>query len=634
MKNVKKVLLYPIRWLKTKSKEVRLLWIGLILIAIGSFGAALLQTDFGRIEVTEIVIPTENGQWVAADLYRPKTATADNKAPAIVVIPGFNRSRETQTNMSLELARRGFVTIVIDLYAQGDSSSSMSSQSATTEGYGAMALIDYIHNTDNFNYIDKSRVGATGHSAGGNAALRSAQRFGIEVIDGLRPESKLAAIYVSGYVLSFTDGALSTVRSNIGADYARWDEGAFRNDMRDNPDIHDADMRFAPEAIRLVNSGLIQNGEPPITEVEMNRIYGNPNNNTMRIFHNVRVLHSFQPFSAVSTAYMIEFFEFVFEHESDMSPYNQTYMVKEVFTGFSLVGGFLFVFGLGGVLLKTPYFSSLVNPLPKRITQNTFDKRLFWVLFVISALIACFIYAPMARLSISWFRDAHNAIQTAWFPARMINAVMMWAVFNGVVGILLFFGVYFLRGRKNGADLSPLKLKPYDVFKTILLALIVFMSFYGIVNLLHMFFHVDFRFTLIAARVLKNTNMIIYSFFLYIPFFFIFYLSNSIRVNMSMRVDRWSEFKSTLIGCLGNSVGLMLILVVQYAAFISTGKVFWLDEWLYINMIFGLIPLMFILPIFNRYFFNRTGKVYLGALIACMLFIVMAITSSVAYIPL
>ena len=57
-----------------------------------------------------------------------------------------------------------------------------------------------------------------------------------------------------------------------------------------------------------------------------------------------------------------------------------------------------------------------------------------------------------------------------------------------------------------------------------------------------------------------------------------------------------------LVGALGNSVGLMLILAIQYTCLASTGTVYWTDEWLYVNLLLGVIPMMFILPIFNRCF--------------------------------
>jgi hypothetical protein len=239
----------------------------------------------------------------------------------------------------------------------------------------------------------------------------------------------------------------------------------------------------------------------------------------------------------------------------------------------------------------------------------------------------------MAQISQVWFAAAQNGTQTWFFPQRMTNAVLLWAVFNGLVALIIFFGLYFLRNKKRGSSLEAIKVGVGEFFKSLLLALLVFTAFYVIVYTCYHLFHVDFRFLFISARALGNTKMFLVA-LMYMPIFFIFYLSNSIRVNTTMRVTGWSDRKGTLIAALGNATGLALILILQYSVYFATGQVLWTTDWLYVNLVFGLIPMMFILPIFNRYFFNRTGRVYLGPLITCLIFIMMSLTNSVCYIPL
>ena len=220
------------------------LLLGLVaFVIIAAFIASRIQTAGGTVRVQGISIPTQNGQWVAADLFRPVSATAESPAPLVVVVPGFQRSREALANTAIELSRRGIVAISIDPYAQGRSSSSTSRMAATTEGYGSFAVIDYAAGSENLNYVDKSRLAITGHSAGGNAAIRGANYFGREAQRTGEP-SKLHSVYMSGYVLTLRDEVLADVRSNIGVAYALYDEGAYRNELGNG------DMRFAPEALR------------------------------------------------------------------------------------------------------------------------------------------------------------------------------------------------------------------------------------------------------------------------------------------------------------------------------------------------------------------------------------------------
>ena len=121
---------------------------------------------------------------------------------------------------------------------------------------------------------------------------------------------------------------------------------------------------------------------------------------------------------------------------------------------------------------------------------------------------------------------------------------------------------------------------------------------------------------------------------MYFPLFFIFFFSNSLRVNGAMRFKNQSEWKSRLIAGFANSLGLMMIIIIQYVTFAWTGKVFWTTNWLSVNLLFGIVPMMFILPYFNRIFFQLTGRVYLGPIVTCLIFIMILSTNTVVYLPL
>ena len=227
------------------SVQVRRFLTALAVVLLASWLGSRVQSSGGRVQVMDIKIPTQNGQWVVADLYRPRTATAETPAPLVVVVPGFQRSKEALGNISLELARRGLVVIAIDPYAQGASSASLNSNAATNEGYGMFAVVDYVASTPNLNYVDKARIGVTGHSAGGNAAIRGANYFGKQAKRTGKP-SVLHSVFVSGYILTLTDAVLKDVRSNVGISYALYDEGAYRNELK-NGDINQPAM-YPPSA--------------------------------------------------------------------------------------------------------------------------------------------------------------------------------------------------------------------------------------------------------------------------------------------------------------------------------------------------------------------------------------------------
>ena len=165
-----------------------------------------------------------------------------------------------------------------------------------------------------------------------------------------------------------------------------------------------------------------------------------------------------------------------------------------------------------------------------------------------------------------------------------------------------------------------------------MLGLSIFICYYLILYFVYFLFHVDYRFWFMGVRIFQPEMLLVLV--MYFPLFFIFFFSNSLRVNGAMRFKNQSEWKSRLIAAFANSLGLMMIIIIQYVTFAWTGTVFWTTNWLSVNLLFGIVPMMFILPYFNRIFFQLTGRVYLGPIVTCLIFIMILSTNTVVYLPL
>ena len=601
----------------------------LALLFILAFLSFLVQSDFGNVNVKSHTLYSSNNQYVVYDLYKPSSASKENKAPFIVVVPGFQRSKEALSNIAIELSRRGNVVALIDPYAQGMSSSSLSRRAATTEGYGMFALIDTVSKGNLFDFVDTDKMASTGHSMGGNAAIRGANYFGREAIRENK-KSKLHSVYVSGYVLTLTEKVLEDVRSNVGVSYALYDEGAFRNELQG----WDAgNMKIAPEALRTVNSILDENQKLDVIELE--KFYGEIDKNTARVIYNERLLHPFQPYNNIATANQLIYFDKVFNSDVKLDPYDQIWQWKELFTLLSMITSLIMLIPLTRFLLKLNFFSELVKEVPKPLpVQNRKGKVIFWSIFIIGATVACLTFIPMVDIAKIIFQKASNRELTWFFPQRMNNSVMLWATFNGVFGAILFFGSYHLFGRKAGIkkDSWGIKITNIEIVKTFLLGLLVFLIYYGTLNVIHFIFHVDYRFWFMGVRIFQPQMLLVLA--MYFPFFFVFFLSNSLRVNGAMRFENQPEWISRLVAGLANSSGLIMIIVIQYFVFLYTGSVFWTTNWLSVNLLFGIVPMMFFLPYFNRVFFEMTGRIYLGPVITCLIFIMILSTNTVVYLPI
>ncbi len=606
---------------RSKGPRQGSLGLCLLMVLVAAWLAAWVQTDGGAVQVTGLRLPMHGGQWLAADLFRPRTATKDNPAPLVVVVPGFQRSKEALQNVAIELARRGIVAIVIDPYAQGNSSASLSPRAATDEGYGLFGIVDHIAKAGVLDYVDTARIGATGHSAGGNAVLLAASHFGKRARrEG--GDSLLHSVFVSGYLLCFTDKNLKDVRSNVGMSYARHDEGAYRNENGDG------DMTRAPEALRFVNSAK-GGSAAPVAAVELDHWYGDAAARGLRIVHNEPLLHPLQPYSSEATANQIAFFQRVFGLESTRPPADQTWWWKEWATLLCLIAALLGVVPFASYLLtNVRTFQPLVHAVPPPAPANA-RGPVFWLLLTAGAAIAAVTYIPLTELSQLWFPAATNREQTWFFPQRMNNGVMLWALCNGLVSFALFWLGRRLTGRRE--RLVATRTTIGLLGRAAALSLCVFTAFYGLLFLVYWLFHVDFRFTFLGARTFDASLLPLLA--MYAPAFLPFFLGNSLRANCAMRFDGEPEWRSVLRAMAANALGLLLILVVQYVHFAAVGRVYWTDGWLYVNLLFGVVPIMFVLPWFHRRFFLLTGRIHVGPIVMCPLFIMMLVANTVCYLP-
>ena len=573
-------------------------------------------------------LKTPDGQNLVYDLYKPSIATKENQVPFIVVVPGFQRSKEALSNIAIELSRRGFAVALIDPYAQGMSSSSKSRMAATTQGYGMFALVDHAYE-GNFSFVDIDLIGSTGHSMGGNAAIRGANYFGKQASKN-GTKSKLHSVYVSGYVLTLRENILKDSRSNMGVSYALYDEGAFRNELKG----WDAgNMKIAPESLRVVNGVLPESKR--IKEVELGKYYGDKSKKTLRVIFNEELLHPFQPYNREATSNQIEYFEKALGSPIKINSSNQIWQIKEFLTLLNLIVSLLMLIPIARFFLQLNFFKEIIKNVPSALPKQTQQgKFIFWVIFFTSALIACISFIPMVDVAKVLFYESANRELTWFFPQRMNNSVMLWAAFNGIIGLCIFYISYQLFGRHHGVKIDSwgIRINRYELAKTVLLGLIIFISYYAILYTIYYFFHVDYRFWFMGVRVFQPEMLIVLA--MYFPLFFIFFFSNSLRVNGGMRFENQSEWESKLIAGFANSFGLMLIIIIQYVTYATSGTVFWTTNWLSVNLLFGIVPMMFVLPYFNRLFFQLTGRVYLGPIVTCLIFIMILSTNTVVYLPL
>lgn len=674
-----------------KKKSFITTCVSLGLIFIFGFCGMLFETSGFSVEVKDFTLTremtekygkeedfviTDEAEY-SATMYKPKTATEENPAAVVFVLPGFTRTKATMAQYCIELSRRGFVVFCMDPGAQGGTTAPVKDEdnySSTKGANGVEYLVQYVYNnTDDYNFCDKTRFGAVGHSAGGGNVCTLASDMAGKNYE----ESIIKSVYISGYIKSSSIAKYKDLRCNAAMSYAYYDEGAFRYRT-------DADEPLEVAGLKFINN---DNGENTnsYSELSYDYGYGDMSDGTYRVVHRENTNHCFEMYDKTSIANTVKFFDESLDMNSGLDGFSQVWFGKEFFNGLALASAFTFVIALCAVLMNIPFFATIKNSKKKaaanadaepamvqvegakpavisgRAHKTVAHKVIFWSCIILTAIIACLDYIPLANLSIEIF-PVHNKanVFTFMFPARMVNAILLWAAINGAIGLVIFFGttllenlyeysVYKIKGVQPEYDWNKFKAIKiggnkwynvlFNVLKAILLALICFGAFYFLVQISYWCFHQDFRFMLISAAPL-NARMFVTA-LEYMPIIFVFYISNSIRVNCSIGREGWKEWKVMLVSALANSVGLAFILLINYVCYFTTGTPFYgywgannNEVWLFINMVFGLVVMMFILPIFNRLFYKITGNVWTGAIACCMIFVMMTISASVSYIPM
>lgn len=171
-----------------------------IMIATSAIGH-MIQTSGGSVHTEELTFTTDVGATSHAKLYIPDTATAETPAPAIILCHGYSASLDAMEPNAIELSRRGYVVMALDMYGHGGSTLPPDGYSQAEMGYVenyAPDLGSYsaLQELANYDFIDLTKVGMLGHSMG-TAAIQEGAYIAY---------AKWTAAYTEAYTAALGEG--------------------------------------------------------------------------------------------------------------------------------------------------------------------------------------------------------------------------------------------------------------------------------------------------------------------------------------------------------------------------------------------------------------------------------------------
>jgi pimeloyl-ACP methyl ester carboxylesterase len=560
---------------------------GAILILAGGLLAYLTQTSGGN-RIEDIRFKGAKGDTMSALLYIPPNATAQTPAPGILAVHGYINSRETQDGFAIEFARRGYVVLALDQTGHG-----YSDGPAFANGFGGP---DGLAHLRSLNVVDKSNIGLEGHSMGGWTVLAAATAMPNDyksmVLEGSSTGKPFAA-----------DGTPNWPR-NVALVFAQYEE--FSNLMWG--------VEQARDVTQSAKLWAMFGTQGP---VEPGKVYGDIAQGTARVLYTPAITHPDEHISHQAIGYSLDWFAKTLAGGTQRPAEDQIWFRKEVGTLIALVGFVALLLGVFDALLEAPLLSQLRQPVAASgsTPRQTAAKGGRWTAaFLLSAFIPALTYYPAFALAGTFVKPS------AYLPQGITNQIMVWAIINAIITLAL---MSFAPKRASRAGI---------IVPSILIALATIIVGYAALWLSDFAFKTDFRFWIVALKLMNAKQFLIFLIYL-IPFtaFFVIAL-HVLHRNFSRQGASRTALYLTNIFAL--TLGFIVLLALQYGTLWLSGKLFNpLPDpgFVPLSTIVAIqfVPLLAIAAVIATFTWRRTGSSLPGALI-CGIFVTWYVVAGTA----
>jgi pimeloyl-ACP methyl ester carboxylesterase len=560
---------------------------GLVLIVAGGLLAHLTQTS-GGIRIQDIRFAGAKGNLMSALLYIPPNASAQIPAPGILAVHGYINSRETQDGFAIEFARRGYVVLDLDQTGHG-----YSDPPAFANGFGGPDGLVYLRSLD---IVDKDNIGLEGHSMGGWTVLAAAvampNDYKSMVLEGSSTGKPFAA-----------DGTPGWPR-NVALVFAQYEEFST---LMWGVDLA-RDVTQSPKLWALFGTH---------AAVEPGKIYGDIALGTARVLYTPAMTHPAEHISHQAIGYSLDWFDKTLRGGTPRPANDQIWFRKEIGTLIALIGFVALLIGVFDGLLEAPLFSHLRLPeiadgtVPAHVAAS---GRSWTTAFVLSAFIPALTYYPAFALAGTFVKPS------AFLPQGITNQIMVWAFINALIALAL---MPFAPKRASRTGI---------IMPSIGIALSTIIVGYAALWLADLAFKIDFRFWIVALKLMSAKQFLIFLIYL-VPFtaFFVIALHLLHRNFSTLAAGRAGLHLTNILAL---TLGFIVLLGLQYGTLFLSGKLFNpLPDpgFVPLSTIVAIqfVPLLAIAAIVATFTWRRTGSSLPGALI-CGLFVTWYVVAGTA----
>jgi pimeloyl-ACP methyl ester carboxylesterase len=545
-----------------------------LLILGGSWLAHRAQTAGGKVEVTEVRIPAGQGVVVSGLLYRPLAATPQTPAPAVLVSHGYINTREMQSPFAIELSRRGYVVLAMDMTGHGYSGGVVG-----TAGFGGPAALRHLRGLP---FVDRDAIGLEGHSMGSGPVMAAA----LAEPDGYR------AIVLEGSTPGLLGAPAPARPRNLAVVFGQYDEFAGL-------------MWGVPKGSQVGSSKKLQALFGTTEPVQPNRVYGSRAEGTGRWLTLPPITHPWEHFSAAGVGDAIAWLQWTVPPPKPKEAANQVWIWKEVGTLTALIGFGWLVLAAFDLALTIPPFSRLATPARPAVEHR--GRRWIFML-VLTATLPAITYLPLMKLGQLFFPMPGLA---QWVH----NQLLVWALGTAAIGVVLG---RFLGARTRFANRWGLSAAA---------ALLSVGIGYGALVIVDQVFKVDFRFWVVGLKPLSPQRAAEWPAYLVLWTVFFALSLRSFCANIPVKGE--GALAAMAWGKIAMAGGFMVLVAWQYATLFGTGLLATPIEPLNVVIAIQFVPILAFVGVTAALTYRRTNSYVPGALI-CALIVSWYITAGTA----
>jgi hypothetical protein len=444
--------------------------------------------------------------------------------------------------------------------------------------------------------VDKSNIGLEGHSMGGWTVLAAAA--------AMPDDYKSMVLEGSSTGQPFAKEGSPDWPRNVALVFAQYEEFPV--------------LMWGIERARdVTQSPKLQALFGTQGPVEPGKVYGDIAQGTARVLDTPAITHPAEHISPEAIGYSLDWFAKTLVGGTPLPSDDQIWLRKELGTMIALIGFVVLLLGVFDALLEAPRFSRLRLPEPADGTlplQTVAKGGRRTAAFLLTALVPALTYYPAFALGGTFVTPS------ASLPQGITNQIMVWAAINALITLAL---MAFAPKRASRAGI---------IVPSILIALATILAGYASLWLADVLFKIDFRFWIVALKLMSARQLLIFLIYL-LPFtaFFVIALHVLHRNFSSHGSGRLALYLTNILAL---SAGFIVLLALQYGTLYLTGKLYNpLPDpgFVPLSTIVAIqfVPLLAIAAVIATFTWRRTGSSLPGALI-CGAFVTWYIVAGTA----